>query len=918
MNSEKWNKIKEVFTLVADLPTGERELALRKSANGDDEILRAVEKLLASEENSKNDSFDDLSLVSRGDEKEAVERKEKIGNYKILRKIGTGGMGEVYLAERVDISQKVALKIIRRGADSDVILRRFRREQEILAALEHPFIARLIDVGITPDGVPFLAMEYVEGADLTAYAQGENLSTNERLILFRKICAAVSYAHSRLVVHRDLKPSNILITKDGEPKLLDFGISKLISETDSAEEIGTVTSLGMLTPNYASPEQFRGETVSTSTDVYSLGVILYELLTGALPYDVTNRRIDEVARIVCETAPRRPSDSFTHSRLVESTKPRPKNQTSKFLRGDLDNILLKSLRKEPARRYSSVEQFSEDLRRHVEGLPVTARPDTFSYRAEKFVRRNAVSVGAGALVFLILIGALLGIYSQYARAERQRVLAESRFNDVRRLANNVVFKYHDAIKDLPGATGARAMLVKDAVEYLDRLANDTSNDAALEHELALAFFKIGNVQGEAFESNLGDSPGAVASYRKSGVLLENLIKRDPNNAVYYTDLQKSNFKLVALQSRRQEWNEAYALSERNLELGRFLLARDSSNAEYRFGLAVNYFNHGDAVSFAEGFEGSVKWFKQALPIIEDLRRADPSNESYRRRQVAAFQRIGTQTEYWCDALREQNAPEADIRAKLEEAVAAHSRSVALSEELMGDFPNNEIYRRYVAATTNNLCSAYARLGDGRASLENGRRALALFQEIADADSKNNEARHDLGEARWYLGMGFEAANNFGKALENFKQSAEIFESLTAHDPTNSQFPSQANALHNRIGDLLLKTNRAADARDEYARGLDFVERFTAANGNESVGAVLRCDSNYRLGRAFERLSSNRAAANDERAANLDRALAHYEKAQSDLSVLEKKGALGFNDRYKLELIAADLRRCAQEKTDSGA
>ena len=191
-------------------------------------------------------------------------------------------MGAVYLAERADISQRVALKIIRRGADSDVILRRFRHEQEILAALEHPFIARLIDVGVAETGVPFLAMEYVEGADLTTYAESKNLSVNEKLVLFRKICEAVSYAHSRLVVHRDLKPSNILITRNGEPKLLDFGISKLITETESAEEKGTVTSLGMLTPNYASPEQFRGETVSTSTDVYSLGVILYELLTGAL------------------------------------------------------------------------------------------------------------------------------------------------------------------------------------------------------------------------------------------------------------------------------------------------------------------------------------------------------------------------------------------------------------------------------------------------------------------------------------------------------------------------------------------------------------------------------------------------------------------------------------------------------------
>lgn len=246
MNSEQWSEVKELFTRIADLPEGEREKALDDLTAGDAEVRREVEKLLASDGNDET-FFNNLSVIPNHS---AI--KDKIGNYNILEKIGEGGMGAVYLAQRVDLPQKVALKIIRRDADSAVILRRFRREQEILAALEHPNIARLLDVGVADDDTPFLAMEYVEGVDLIGFCSDSDLSITEKLKIFRKVCEAVSYAHSRLVVHRDLKPSNILVNQKAEPKLLDFGISKLLSDAQTADK-GTVTSFGMLTPNYASP-----------------------------------------------------------------------------------------------------------------------------------------------------------------------------------------------------------------------------------------------------------------------------------------------------------------------------------------------------------------------------------------------------------------------------------------------------------------------------------------------------------------------------------------------------------------------------------------------------------------------------------------------------------------------------------------
>ena len=405
--AERYSRLQELFDTVLDLPPDERAAHLEKQCGADAALRQEVEALLRAD--AQTTSFGEQSPFAIPEDLFSEEIEEQVtgrrfGVYQVIREIGRGGLGAVYLAARVDdeYRKEVAIKLIRRGLDTDDILQRFRTERQILAQLDHPNIARLIDGGTTDDGLPYFVMEYVKGEPITAYCEAHELKLSERLELFRKVCAAVTYAHQNLVVHRDLKPSNILVTEEGEPKLLDFGIAKLLSADD---EMLTQTAPGLraMTPDYASPEQIKGGKITTASDVYSLGVLLYEILTGQRPYRLKTRTAEEISRAITEQEPERPSTSAA----AASTNRNSQIDIRKSLRGDLDNIVLMALRKEPERRYSSVAQFSADIRHHLEGRPVIAHKDTFKYRATKFIRRNTIAMAAAALLLLTLIGGIV-------------------------------------------------------------------------------------------------------------------------------------------------------------------------------------------------------------------------------------------------------------------------------------------------------------------------------------------------------------------------------------------------------------------------------------------------------------------------------------------------------------------------------
>jgi serine/threonine-protein kinase len=444
-----WDKVEEVFLSALEHGVAQRKAYLDTACDGDAVLRAEVESLLASHEQARDfieaPAVAFVSDLLPGELIDASKSTvgQRIGQYKVIQEIGRGGMGTVYLAERADeqYQKLVAIKVVRRGMDTQDILRRFRNERQILASLEHPNIARLLDGGTTDDGLPYLVMEYVEGTPVTNYCDDQRLPTNERLQIFRTICAAVQHAHQNLVVHRDLKPSNILITPDGTPKLLDFGIAKVLNPALSGPAIErTGTELRVLTPDYASPEQVRGKKLTTTSDIYSLGVVLYELLTGHRPYRSVNTPSHDFARVICEQEPPKPSTAVSSVEVVTHDDSRPQTtitpesvsrardtQFDKLRRGlfgDLDNIVLMALRKEPERRYESAAQLSTDIQRHLDGLPVIARKDTFKYRAGKFVRRNRLAVAAAAVILLSLIGGIVATAWQARVAARQARVAQ--------------------------------------------------------------------------------------------------------------------------------------------------------------------------------------------------------------------------------------------------------------------------------------------------------------------------------------------------------------------------------------------------------------------------------------------------------------------------------------------------------------
>lgn len=528
-DTDRWKRLKDLFNEVVDLDPKKRQEYLTSLGPEQATLFNEISQLLSADADAASFMSEPIDI---GNAVETSIIGELIGNYRITREIGRGGMGAVFEAVREDgdFDQRVAIKLTGHNLFSDQMIGRFRNEKQILARLEHPNIVRLFDGGITTRHIPYYVMEYVEGVPITRHCRRRSATADERLRLFLHVLDAVSYAHRQLVVHRDLKPSNILVTADGEVKLLDFGIAKSLDADDFTQTLGAP-----LTPDYAAPEQLMQKPVTTASDIYSLGVLLFELLTDLPVRALYGQDGSDHLRLVVEKDPLLPSSALTRSNYVGKTgdapgrKPAELASLARTLRGDLDNIILKCLQKDPDQRYASADQLSADIEAYLSGKPVLAHPESAVYRLGKFIRRNRLLVSsAAAAIVLILAGSGTAVY-QSAAARKQQRIAEDRFVQVRKVANALIFDYHDEIAKLEGSMALREKLIADAISYLDAIAGEEVTDTGLLFELGVAYRKIGDVQGLQYSANLGKLDSAAESYQKSVASFAKVITIEPEN-----------------------------------------------------------------------------------------------------------------------------------------------------------------------------------------------------------------------------------------------------------------------------------------------------------------------------------------------------------------------------------------------------
>jgi eukaryotic-like serine/threonine-protein kinase len=857
MANDDWEKIKEVVESVLSRKADERDNFL-DSLNLSVEMRDEIDSLIAFDNESAD--FLDKSAVNYSqdffddEDQNNLLVGQQIGAYTIHRELGFGGMGAVYLAERSDgkFEQKVALKFLKRELNTAALRRRFKQEREILGSLEHPNIARLIDAGTTDDKIPYFAMEYVEGLPIDDYCRKNNLNLNQRLDLFRIVCSAVDFAHRNLIVHRDLKPSNVLVSENGTPKLLDFGISKILSEEFDQVNSATVTKLGVMTPSYASPEQLQSKSVTTATDIYSLGVILYELLSGHRPFEAKEGDVKQIYQAVLENEPPFPSamietfsknlkeiteaktelkeeenndsttkfnkfDRETRQNRLNYTIPADANLNSQSLRGDLDNIVLKAIRKEPERRYSSAENFSEDIKKYLRGLPVSARPNTFSYRAEKFVKRNRAAVFAGGLIFLAIFGGIAATLWQTRIAQIEGTKAEKRFGDVRALANSFLFEFSPLIENLPGSTPARKLLVTRALEYLDNLSQEADNDWKLQGELSQAYEKVGDVQGSPYSPNIGDTKGALQSYEKARTISKNILDREPDNPLAQNNLANLLKLIGELHSNGGDYQKAVGFYDQSLALHEKLVAVNPQDFDSRSKLADILRSRG-LIPFYEGDnKKAIEYYNRAKDINEQLRREQPENPKIAEQYAFNFVSIG-EAQGWDEdfeggaknlqigldlliplsnkfpndiklqrSLMLAHNKRAENHQDLEEfekSVELFSKGVEISINMLKADPQSFLAKRDVAMSSKKLAQALDDAGRSKESLEKLNLALKMFQEMNAADPDNTEYSYDVANTRFSIGETYLTLKDFDSALKTFQTANEEFQIVKERNPEN--------------------------------------------------------------------------------------------------------------------------------------
>ena len=755
--AERWKRIEGIFHDAVEHPAAERSSYLAQACGEDQELLREVESLLASQANVTTALHSvivgDLRVVAQ--EFDAKEVGQRVGPYRLVRELDSGGMGVVYLAVRSDDQyfQIVAIKMIRRGAESPTLVQRFRAERQVLATLTHPNIGAILDGGETEDGRPFIVMEYVEGQPITLASENRGLSIRQRIELFRSVCSAVHYAHQKLVIHRDIKPSNVLVTPDGIVKLIDFGVSKpLAPELFPGGMPKTESWQRFMTPDYASPEQILGHPLTTATDTYSLGVLLFELLTGSRPYTIRDLSPAAAERVVCEQESSKPSS-------VRDISARNRKE----LAGDLDRIVMMAMEVDPSRRYQSVQHFEEDLLRYLEGKPIAARKATAFYRLGKFIQRHKTASVMSCVTLFVVFASIL-LYSWQSR------LADRRLQQAETLADSAIEELTEKLQQSPASIEMQAALFQSALKYLEQLRQTSGNDPRLLPKLSKAYLRVGDLQGSPYVANLGNSERAMTCYQEAlrmAVAAHDRLPGEENTKAVIEVYER----LGALEFFFGNIQKAHDNYQRSLSLAQAFWKRKPEDPTRRRLLTNSYARLGDLQLDNLETDSALESFRAAFTIFgrESIGEAD-HDETLMRLYIRI---AGAQFEHGTQA----------------EALVNLRKSVAVAEGMAQKYPWNGHAKECLFEAYNDIIAPLAgietlNVGDSKQAEMYARKALAIVEQMAASDASNVWAHNHLSYAYENMGDSLRSTQP-ATAGEWYRKSLTVAKEVASRYPAGS-------------------------------------------------------------------------------------------------------------------------------------
>jgi eukaryotic-like serine/threonine-protein kinase len=809
MTPEQWQQVKDLLAQALDVLPEKRGVFLDQACGADralrDEIeaLLSEEKIVTSNFLQRPTGLDDSGTLGENTTTAANALSPGIifaERFQLIRKVGEGGMGQVWLAEQTSpVRRQVALKLIRAGMYDESVVKRFQAERQSLAIMDHPIIAKVFEAGATPQGQPYFVMEYVPGLPITEYCDQKKLKVADRLELFIEACQGVQHAHQKAIIHRDLKPANILVVEvDGKPasRIIDFGLAKATTQESKGETLFTQVGNLLGTPGYMSPEQAdpNVQDIDTRTDVYSLGAVLYVLLAGTQPFETRAGEklpLDELLRRVREEEPPNPSTRVSSGRNISSATAEARGtmpkQLAKLLRGDLDWITMKALEKDRDRRYGTPFELAADIRRYLNHEAVSARPASTGYRVRKYVRRHqALVAGVATIVLVLVAGAAVSTFeairARQARqaALRERDLAQRRFDDVHKLARDVIFKLQNQLAAIPGTTQVRKDLVAVAINYLDALAKDAAADRALQGELVAAYLQVGEIQGGTGTSNLGDLPAALESYAKAERLARALVAQSPSGRAKGALISALTAQASAAKAANQP-DTASAKATEALAIARESVRSDPASQDAKFQL-------GSALQCAAVFGGvkdPIPYFEEQSSLYEEMWVHDPGNSAWQRDAALAHK-------YAAGYLITSGDPD--------RAFPHLERAEELDQLAIRVAPNNAERKMDLAIDQSQWSEYYEMKRNFAKAIQYTRSSLAIRRELASADPKNAWAQEKLSYILTQLGD-LQLHLSATDALRSYREARSIAEKLQTESLRTERLAISTSGMGNAYRQL---------------------------------------------------------------------------------------------------------------------